>query len=50
MQHVGQMALDVGDPVKYPNANGPLMQIGDGYGDWNVSWPQWRLGGLYRTS
>ena len=42
--------LDVGDPVKYPNANGQLMQIGDGYGDWNVSWPQWRLGGLYRTS
>jgi lipoprotein-anchoring transpeptidase ErfK/SrfK len=42
--------LDVGDPVKYPNANGPLMQIGDGYGDWNISWPQWRLGGLYRTS
>ncbi|HEY8301011.1 MAG TPA: L,D-transpeptidase, partial [Jatrophihabitans sp.] len=42
--------LDVGDPVEYPNANGQLMQIGDGYGDWNVSWPQWRLGGLYRTS
>jgi lipoprotein-anchoring transpeptidase ErfK/SrfK len=42
--------LDVGDPVKYPNANGKLMSIGDGYGDWNVPWPQWRLGGLYRTS
>jgi lipoprotein-anchoring transpeptidase ErfK/SrfK len=42
--------LDVGDPVQYPNANGPLMQIGDGYGDWNISWPQWQLGGLYRTS
>jgi lipoprotein-anchoring transpeptidase ErfK/SrfK len=42
--------LDVGDPVQYPNANGPLMQIGDGYGDWNVSWPQWRIGGLYRTT
>ena len=42
--------LDVGDPVQYPNANGSLMQIGDGYGDWNVSWPQWLLGGLYRTS
>ena len=42
--------LDVGDPVQYPNANGALMQIGDGYGDWNVSWPQWQLGGLYRTS
>ncbi|MGH8860557.1 MAG: L,D-transpeptidase, partial [Jatrophihabitantaceae bacterium] len=42
--------LDVGDVVQYPNANGRLMQIGDGYGDWNVPWPQWRLGGLYRTS
>ncbi|MGH8860594.1 MAG: L,D-transpeptidase [Jatrophihabitantaceae bacterium] len=42
--------LDVGDVVKYPNANGQLMQIGDGYGDWNVPWPQWRLGGLYRTT
>jgi lipoprotein-anchoring transpeptidase ErfK/SrfK len=42
--------LDVGDPVQYPNADGSLMQIGDGYGDWNVSWPQWLLGGLYRTS
>ena len=42
--------LDVGDPVRYPNANGPLMQIGDGYGDWNIAWPQWQLGGLYRTS
>jgi len=42
--------LDVGDPVRYPNANGQLMQIGDGYGDWNISWPQWQLGGLYRTS
>ncbi len=42
--------LDVGDPIQYPNANGSLMQIGDGYGDWNVSWPQWLLGGLYRTS
>jgi lipoprotein-anchoring transpeptidase ErfK/SrfK len=42
--------LDVGDPVRYPNANGQLMQIGDGYGDWNIAWPQWKLGGLYRTS
>ena len=42
--------LDVGDVVRYPNANGRLMQIGDGYGDWNVPWSQWQLGGLYRTS
>jgi hypothetical protein len=26
------------------------MQMGDGYGDWNVSWPQWQTGGLYSTS
>jgi lipoprotein-anchoring transpeptidase ErfK/SrfK len=39
--------LEVGDVVKYPNADGPLMQMGDGYGDWNVPWAQWKLGGLY---
>jgi lipoprotein-anchoring transpeptidase ErfK/SrfK len=38
---------EVGDVVKYPNADGPLMQLGDGYGDWNVPWPQWKTGGLY---
>ena len=37
--------LDVGDVVKYPNANGPPMQLGHGYGDWNVPWPQWRPAG-----
>jgi lipoprotein-anchoring transpeptidase ErfK/SrfK len=42
--------LDVGDPVQFPNANGPLMQLGDGYGDWNIPWSQWRTGGLYPTS
>jgi lipoprotein-anchoring transpeptidase ErfK/SrfK len=39
--------LEIGDVVKYPNADGPLMQLGDGYGDWNVPWPQWKTGGLY---
>jgi lipoprotein-anchoring transpeptidase ErfK/SrfK len=39
--------LEVGDVVKYPDANGLLMQIGDGYGDWNVPWAQWKTGGLY---
>ena len=29
--------LEIGDVVKYPNANGPQMTLGDGYGDWNVS-------------
>jgi hypothetical protein len=36
--------------VKYPNANGQLMALGDGYGDWNVPWPQWQTGGLYPVS
>lgn len=42
--------LEIGDVVQYPNANGPLMALGDGYGDWNVPWPQWQTGGLYRVS
>jgi lipoprotein-anchoring transpeptidase ErfK/SrfK len=39
--------LEVGDVVQYPNADGPMMRMGEGYGDWNVPWPQWRTGGLY---
>jgi lipoprotein-anchoring transpeptidase ErfK/SrfK len=42
--------LEIGDVVKYPNADGPQMALGDGYGDWNVSWGQWQTGGLYRVS
>ena len=42
--------LEVGDVVEYPNANGGRMQIGDGYGDWNVPWGQWQTGGLIPTS
>jgi lipoprotein-anchoring transpeptidase ErfK/SrfK len=42
--------LEIGDVVKYPNANGALMQMGDGYGDWNVPWPQWQTGGLYAVN
>lgn len=41
--------LEIGTPVEYPNASGPLMTMGDGYGDWNLSWPQWQTGGLYAT-
>ena len=41
--------LQVGDPVNYPNANGPLMQMGDGYGDWNVPWTLWQSGGAVPT-
>ena len=42
--------LEVGDVVIYPNANGKAMQIGDGYGDWNVDWPVWLTGGLVSTT
>jgi lipoprotein-anchoring transpeptidase ErfK/SrfK len=42
--------LEIGDVVKFPNADGPLMALGDGYGDWNVPWPQWRTGGLYAVA
>jgi lipoprotein-anchoring transpeptidase ErfK/SrfK len=42
--------LRVGDVVQYPNANGPAMQLGTGYGDWNVDWGQWQSGGLVSTT
>lgn len=42
--------LEVGDVVDYPNANGPAMQIGMGYGDWNVDWNTWLTGGLVSTT
>jgi len=41
--------LQIGDVVRYPDAKGSKMQLGDGYGDWNVSWSQWLTGGLVRT-
>jgi len=42
--------LRIGDVVTYPNADGPRMQLGQGYGDWNVSWSEWQTGGLVSTS
>jgi lipoprotein-anchoring transpeptidase ErfK/SrfK len=42
--------LNVGDVVKYPDATGPPMTMSAGYGDWNVSWKQWRTGGMLPTS
>jgi lipoprotein-anchoring transpeptidase ErfK/SrfK len=42
--------LEVGDVVVYPNANGPAMQLGDGYGDWNIDWNTWLTGGLVSTT
>ncbi|MFN2562625.1 MAG: L,D-transpeptidase [Jatrophihabitans sp.] len=42
--------LQVGDVVEYPNANGPSMQLGAGYGDWNINWGTWQSGGLVSTT
>jgi lipoprotein-anchoring transpeptidase ErfK/SrfK len=42
--------LEVGDVVDYPNANGPAMQLGAGYGDWNLNWGTWQTGGLVSTT
>ena len=42
--------LEVGDVIVYPNANGKAMQLGDGYGDWNVDWNVWQTGGLVSTT
>jgi lipoprotein-anchoring transpeptidase ErfK/SrfK len=41
--------LGVGDVVKYPDADGPKMQLGQGYGDWNVTWGLWKTGGAIKT-
>ena len=42
--------LRVGDVIQYPNANGKKMQLGMGYGDWNVDWGTWQTGGLVSTT
>ena len=42
--------LRVGDVIEYPNANGPQMQLGMGYGDWNIDWSIWQTGGLVSTT
>jgi lipoprotein-anchoring transpeptidase ErfK/SrfK len=41
--------LGIGDVVLYPNANGPQMSLGAGYGDWNLSWSEWVTGGALHT-
>ena len=41
--------LEIGDVVRYPDANGGRMQLGTGYGDWNVPWTQWLTGGPVPT-
>jgi lipoprotein-anchoring transpeptidase ErfK/SrfK len=42
--------LGIGDVVLYPNAKGPKMQMGEGYGDWNVPWSLWQTGGLVKNT
>jgi len=42
--------LRIGDVVEYPNANGPAMTMGAGYGDWNVPWVEWQSGGAVSVS
>ena len=42
--------LGIGDVVTFPNADGPPMTLGAGYGDWNVPWATWLTGGLVPTS
>lgn len=42
--------LRIGDVVTYPNADGPKMQLGQGYGDWNLQWSEWQTGGLISTT
>jgi lipoprotein-anchoring transpeptidase ErfK/SrfK len=42
--------LRIGDVVNYPDADGPRMQLGDGYGDWNVTWSLWLTGGAVPTT
>jgi lipoprotein-anchoring transpeptidase ErfK/SrfK len=36
----------VGDVLTYQNTGGATMPSWDGFGDWNVPWPQWQQGGL----
>ncbi len=43
-------SMRVGDVVLYPNANGANMQLGSGYGDWNVPWSSWLTGGALKTT
>ncbi|HEV7192660.1 MAG TPA: L,D-transpeptidase [Jatrophihabitantaceae bacterium] len=41
--------LEIGDVVRYPDAHGPALQLGQGYADWNVPWSVWLTGGAVPT-
>ncbi|QNK80513.1 L,D-transpeptidase [Nakamurella sp. PAMC28650] len=40
----------IGDVAVYVNTGGGAMPVWDGYGDWNLSWAQWKRGGSVATS
>lgn len=39
----------IGDLAVYVNTGGAPMPVWDGYGDWNLSWAQWKSGGSVST-
>jgi len=41
---------NIGDVVTYTHTGGSPMPTWDGFGDWNVPWSQWRLGGIVPSS
>ncbi|HEX6872215.1 MAG TPA: L,D-transpeptidase [Micromonosporaceae bacterium] len=40
----------IGDVTEYTNTGGATMPSWDGYGDWNLPWSTWQLGGIVPTS
>lgn len=40
----------IGDVAVYTNTGGGDMPVWDGYGDWNLSWSEWKRGGVLATS
>ncbi|MHA3705086.1 L,D-transpeptidase [Jatrophihabitans sp. YIM 134969] len=42
--------FEIGDVFEYPNADGPAMTVGAGYGDWNVPWSEWQAGGVFKPA
>ncbi len=41
--------FEIGDVFEYPNADGPAMTLGAGYGDWNLDWETWQTGGALKV-
>lgn len=39
----------IGDVAVYVNTGGGPMPVWDGYGDWNLSWAEWKRGGAVPT-